>query len=246
MTAATVDTTRWLCRPCGTEFIDEEGTRPCPRCGNANPQSIDALDGIEEQAIEQARKVMKGAPVKSAPLTNGKPAGKKTARDGAPIIGLFAFLFGVPAWLEGARTTRDGWVFGLNWVLDRAALPFHITSASAWHWGASIGLMIALGWAYSRVELRWAPVRPPKDLRRDFFNPTAWHFNRSGVVWLIWLLVLFTDVLTMFLGARQARPSDPTFLRQIAASVTAAWIYAIIITFLPDRLIRFGWRSIRG
>ena len=73
MTAATADTTRWLCRPCGTEFIDEAGTQPCPRCGNANAGTIEPLDGLDEQAVEKARAVTKGT-VKSAPLVNGKAA----------------------------------------------------------------------------------------------------------------------------------------------------------------------------
>lgn len=211
------------CLKCWERFSDPTGQAPCPNCGE--PARIRAL------ATGSAK-----APAKAAPT--------KASR--APIIGLFAFLFGVPAWLEGARTTRDGWVFGLNWVIARAGLPFQIPIASTWTWWAAISVMVALGWAYSRVELRWVPFRLPKNLRADFFKPSAWYINRSATVWLVWTLVLFTDVVTMFLGARQAGKNDPILLQQIAASVTIAWVYAIMVTFIPDRLIRFGWRSIRG
>lgn len=228
-TASMAQAANARCLRCRREYYDTTGSTACPGCGEM----------VEIESIGKLAPKPQAAPASQAPA----PA---VSTRPALVIGLFAFLFGAPAWLEGARTTRDGWVFALNWVLDRVGLPFQIPLASSWHWAASIGVMVALGWAYSRVELRWGPVRPPRNLRRDFFRAGAWQINRSATVWLIWILVLFTDVVTMFLGARQAGAGDPVFLQQIAASVTAAWIYAILITFVPDRLMRYGWRSLRG
>lgn len=239
MAVSSITTTkRWQCVAprangdiCGTIFDDPTSLQPCPACGNADDNTIEPYAPSGAAAVGTVKKVPK-AKAEAAP----------TGR--APIIGLFALLFGTPAWLEGARLTRDGWIFGINWILGRAGLPFQVPHASAWVWWAAIVAMVVLGWAYSRVELRWVPIRLPKNLRRDFFDPTAWYINRSATVWFVWLLVLFTDVVTTFLGV--GRAGDPVLLQQIAASMTIAWIYAIIITFVPDRLIRFGWRSIRG
>lgn len=252
-TAVSTITRRYQCMatlrdgyPCGTQFDDDTGRAPCPQCGNDDDSTINLVVEEEEAPARRPQKQAAPHPVKSAALQHGKAAPQRKV-DTRPsiVIGLFAFLFGAPAWLEGARTTRDGWVFGVNWLLDRVGIPLQIPSATTWHWGAALALMVVLGWAYSRVELRWVPIHPPADLRRDFFNGAAWYVNHSLIVWLIWVLVLFTDVVTMFLGARQVAPGDPAFLRQIAESMLATWIYAIMITFIPDRLVRYGWRSIR-
>lgn len=211
------------CLKCWQKFADPTGQAPCPNCG-------------EEARIRALPSGGKTAPAQKAKATASTPW----------LIGVFALIFGGIPWLEGARTTRDGWVIALNWVLDRLALPFALPAATAWTWWLSIGAMVALGLGYSLVELRAAPLRLPKDLREDFLNPSAWYISRSWQVWLTWIVIIFTDVVTMYLGARAAGPDDPVLLQQIAAARTTSWIYAIIITFIPDRLIRFGWRSMRG
>jgi hypothetical protein len=216
----------WRCARCELAFYDPTNARPCPRCK--------ADDALEETTPPPA--MPKSAPVQGAAVS--------TAKVGA-LVGIFALVFGGIPWLEGARTTRDGWVVLINWVLARLHLPFIVPLASAWPWWVAISVLIALGWGYSRVEIKHAPFRAPRD-RKDFFNRTKWHINPSWQVWLIWLLIIISDVGTMYLGARQASDSDPVFLQQVAASARVAATYAIIITFVPDRLVRWGWRRLRG
>lgn len=209
------------CLKCWQKFADPTGQAPCPNCG-------------EEARIRALPSGGKTAPAQKAKATASTPW----------LIGVFALIFGGIPWLEGARTTRDGWVIALNWVLDRLALPFALPAATAWTWWLSIGAMVALGLGYSIVELRFGPVRLPSNA--NLFKPAAWHINRSWQVWMVWLIIIITDVGTMYLGARQARLDDPAILQQIAASGRAAAIYAMIITFVPDRLVRWGWQRLRG
>jgi len=178
-------------------------------------------------------------PVRSAPM---EPATRKRS----PIVALFAIAIALPAWLEGARTTRDGWVVFVNWILTRAHVPFVIAPTTAWAWWAAMGVLIALGYGYSRVEIQHAPIRPPKNWRRNFFNWPLWRIEPAWQRWVVWFILIATDVGTMYLGARQPAESDAAFFQQIAASVQSAAVYAIILTFIPDQLLRYGWRSLRG
>ena len=184
--------------------------------------------------------------VRSAPIA--VPQSEAAPRQNGIIIAvaLFALVLGAPAWLEGARTTRDGWVLFLNSILSRVGVPYLIPDATTWRWWLALGMMVALGFAYSRVEIFAAPVRPPRSWLRDFFKIDAWHIERRWQVWLVWIIIISTDVYTMYLGARAPRASDPAIFHQIAASLRSAAIYAILITFLPDRLILFGWRQLRS
>lgn len=217
------------CQDCGAVFFDPTGQAPCPNC-----RSVAIID---LPAKPQSQ------PAKEGKQTSSTPA--KQASAGFPLY-LFAALFGAGFWLEGARTTRDGWIVALNWILGRLHIPHPIPDVSQWAWQVALGAQIGLGLGYSLVEIRYAPFRLPSDIRKNLFNRKAWYFNRSWQAWLTWIFIIFTDVVTMYLGARAAGPDDPAILRQIAAARIASWIYAIIITFIPDRLVRFGWKGMRG
>lgn len=180
------------------------------------------------------------AGVRSAATGGAMPRAKSR------IVALFALAIALPAWLEGARTTREGWVLFINWILGRAQLPLVIPSSATWHWGVALAALILLGWGYSRVEINHAPIRPPSNWRKEFFHGAAWRIERTWQRWLVWFVLIATDVGTMYLGARQPQPGDPAMFHQIAASVQAAAVYAILITFIPDQLLRYGWRNLRG
>lgn len=162
------------------------------------------------------------------------------------VLALFAIALALPAWLEGARTTRDGWIIAINWVLARASVPLQIAPAALWHWGVALLALLALGYGYSRVEIVHAPIRPPKEWRKNFFAWHLWYFERSWQRWLVWFVLIVTDVGTMYLGARHPTPGDAAIFHQIAASSTIAASYAILITFIPDQLLRYGWRGLRS
>lgn len=221
------------CMRCGQQYYDPHGSIPCPQCGEMVDIGSLGKPAQRQQAEPQSK-------VASAPKS-AQPQGG--ARPGL-LIGVFAFLFGAIPWLEGARTTRDGWVIALNWILDRLHIPAQIPASTLWPWWGAVCALFVLGIGYSVVELRFAPMRIPAS--SQILNANAWRINHSWQAWIVWLVIIITDVGTMYLGARQARPDDPAILRQIAESGQAAAIYAIIITFVPDRLARWGWKTARG
>jgi hypothetical protein len=236
MSAATVDTTRWLCRPCGTEFIDEEGTQPCPRCGNANPQSIEALDGIDAQAVEQARKVMKPGVVKSAPLTNGKSPGKKTAAGGTVWERL-------PGWLIGSLLLGLWWAIGGKYTIEGLPLLgnlffgwFHvpvriapITDGRWYLWLCWLPLLISF------VERQYRPWTSRAILARERF-------------WLVllWLAVVALDAGATYLAVRNPAPDAWTLTQQVAASWALAATWSLMTTFGPESGLSWLWRWLRG
>jgi hypothetical protein len=208
----------WYCTRCALAFYDSTDSKPCPRCH--------ADDALEEQAAPAAKAAPVAAPTKTKATT---PSG------GAGLLGLGALAIGIPLWLEGARTTRDGWVLFLNWVLDRLGAPYTIPSSALWPWWAAIGALALLGVAYSHIEVKQVPLR--------IF---PWRASRTWQVWVVWVVFIVSDVGTMYLGARSPRPNDPAILHQIAGAVLSAAVYAILITFVPERLVIFGWRKLRG
>lgn len=199
----------------------------------------------DDEAGERARHAPRHSRVRSAPMTDGKVV-EQAKRARSPIVALFAIAVALPAWLEGARTTRDGWVLFANWVLGRAHIPVEIAPATTWAWWVALGVLVALGYGYSRVEIQHAPIRPPKNWRKEFFVWSKWHFEPAWQRWLVWFVLIITDVGTMYLGARSVQAGDAAIFQQIAASAQAAAVYAIILTFIPDQLLRYGWRSLRG
>lgn len=89
--------------------------------------------------------------------------------------------------------------------------------------------------AYSHIEVKQTPltIRP-------------WRVNHTWQVWVTWIVFIVSDVGTMYLGARSPRAGDPALLHQIAGIALASGVYAILITFVPERLVMFGWRKLRG
>lgn len=199
-------------------------------------------DDIEEVVIRPRPRP--ASKVRSVPMVDGGPV--ERTRSKSRVIALFAIAIALPAWLEGARTTRDGWILALNWIIYRLSGYIVVVPPSLYTTIAASLLMLLLGYGYSRVEIQHAPIRPPRDWRRNFFKWSLWHIEPAWQKWVIWFTLIATDVGTMYLGARQPQPTDPAIFHQIAASVQAAAVYAIILTFIPDQLLRYGWRNLRG
>lgn len=210
------------CLRCGLEYYDAYGTSPCPACGEM----------VNIGSIGAAAKKATPTPVQTSAAMI-KPTKASSPRGWT--LGIGALAIGVPLWLEGARTTRDGWVLFLNWVGARLGIPQTIPSSALWPWWLAISALALLGVAYSHIEVKQVPLR--------IF---PWHVTRVWQVWVVWVVFIVSDVGTMYLGARSPRETDPAILHQIAGAVLSASVYAILITFVPERLVIFGWRKLRG
>jgi hypothetical protein len=175
-------------------------------------------------------------PVRSEPMTTPRARSSR-------IVGLFALLFGVPLWLEAARFTRDGWILFIDWLCLRFNIPWQVPSLD---WRVALALIAILGFGYSYVEMVKQPIRLPRNWRKDMLDFSKWRFERRWEAWIVWIVLIASDVATTYAGAQRPDPSGLAILRDIAASGGALVLYAIILTFIPDRIARFGLRSIKG
>lgn len=190
------------------------------------------------KSIEQQ---IKEAEAKAAtPTESSAPVAPVSSR--SRLVGLFALIIGTPFWLEAARFTRDGWIAFLNWMCDRMGIPWQVPALD---WRLSIGLMVAIGLAYSYIEIGRQPIRMPRKWG-DILEFRLWRFERKWEVWAVWFVLIISDVGTTYLGARKPDPSGLAIMTQIASDGRVLALYAILLTFLPDRLCKFGWHSIKG
>jgi hypothetical protein len=255
MTTATAETTRWLCRPCGTEFIDQEGTLPCPRCGNANPQSIEPLDGIEEAAVEKARKVMKPSPVKSAPLTNGKVAEKKTAPGGivwerVPVVLLGLFILGL-WWMAGGKYTIDGMPLLFNEFAAFFRVQLRLAPVTNGVWYAVLCWVPVLISLSERRHSPWFRIRRALAKARQGHTLTVGDIlfvvSAALFAWvtLVWVIVSAMDAGSTWLAVTNPPADAYTISKQVAAARPLAGAWTAATTFLPEMgmaaLIRWLW-----
>lgn len=231
---------------CGKIFHDPSGDAPCPTCGNSDDSLIEPTS-IEVQVKEVPQSKAQPAPA-TQPQAKPAQAPKQAQPTSAlrvmptgPVVGLAALLVGLPLWVEGARAIRDGMIVAANWIFDRAGVPFDVPNASAWVWWAGFGAMVALGVLFRVVEINYVPFRMPR--WAQFFQFRHWTLSPIWEHWIVWLALIVIDVSMVYIGAR-TDPAPLTVTEQIAASGQAAAVYAIIITFLPDRVIQWGWRRI--
>ena len=212
---------------------------------NRTPAS-DLDDALLRDILSNAapRPAMQPPQVRSAPLVNGAQSEPRTRTSGGTIVAAFAVIIGVPLWFEAARYTLFGWMLALDWFAARMSIPWQVPPID---WRLAVALTLAIGWAYSHVEAR-PPIRPPRNWRRDFARLEMWHVERAWQVWIVWLFLVATDIATTYVGmrARAADPSEIKILRDIAIAAGGPLaIYAILLTFAPDALVRFGWRALR-
>lgn len=173
---------------------------------------------------------------------------KETAPVVAPssrsrIVGLFALLIGIPFWLEAARFTRDGWIAFIDWLCARFSIPWQVPALD---WRIMLALIVLIGFGYSYVEVVKQPIRWPRNWRKDFFDFSLWRIERRWEAWIVWIVLIASDIGTTYGGAQKPDPSGLAVIRDIAAAGGTLAAYAILLTFLPDRLVRFGWRTLRG
>lgn len=164
-------------------------------------------------------------PVRSTPIPTRSSKQNITS-------GLTLLVFGLLFWLPAARTTVDGWPILLNIVLDYFHVPYTVPRADGW---LLLGLAIAVGFVYSRVEFS-LPIR--------MRNGRLW--VATPALFLAWLLLATTDVGTTFLGVSTPPPGAWFVHQQLAANPPLAGIVALIATFAPDWMLRIGWRYFRG
>ena len=189
------------------------------------------------QAVRPARRAQPMPHIDAEP--QAAPAGKVSAA--GPLVGIFAMIIGGTFWFEAARFTRDGWILALNWLCARLSIPWQVPTLD---WRVAFVAALVLGAAYSRVEAR-PPIRLPQNWRKTGLGK-GWRIDRTWQVWIVWLFLIVTDIGSTYVGARArgASADEVQILRDVAASGGALAIYAILLTFAPDGMIRYGWRAL--
>jgi hypothetical protein len=147
--------------------------------------------------------------------------------------GLVALLFGVPLWITGAWYTLVGWVALLNMGARMLRFSGQIGLPAG---AAALAGLIAIGMMYSIVEVHLFPIR------RQGKQVTA----LPAIMWLIYLLIIGTDLATTALGVLNPTPETPPLLTYLAVSLQAAAIGTVVLTFLPEGLILGGLKLLRG
>jgi hypothetical protein len=222
------------------------------RFSPVRPPRVEATQSNRQRAIERDDLYMQLTsagvdPQRAAEMVESKLPYPDDApvvrRNSSRLVGMFAMLFGIPLWLEAARFTRDGWILFINWLCQRFSVPWQVPMLD---WRVAMALIVILGFSYSYVEMVKQPVRMPRNWRQDALNFKAWKFERRWEAWIVWLVLIASDIGTTYAGAKNPDPSGLALMRDIIASGGLLAAYAIMLTFIPDRLVRFGWRAIKG
>ena len=162
--------------------------------------------------------------VRSEPLR--APTRARSGGDWA--IGVTLIVFGALGWLSGARYTLFGWVTGLNMFLTWLGLPLTVPTPAGW-W---ILLALPLGVVYSQVE-------------RQAWTIQQRHGQALARFVIGWVLIVFTDVFTTYLGVRAPDDGAWPITLTIAASSLLSIGWALVLTFVSDWLILGGWKMLR-
>lgn len=142
---------------------------------------------------------------------------------GAPA-GILMLLFGLPLWALGAKYTLDGAVIGINMLAMFLELPARIPAPTGW-WNL---LLIPVGLLFSYVE---------SSVRLNLFGGPAQLFA------LIVLLV-FThgiDIYTTYLGISSLTAQSSGIGQFLNLFWWSPYLAAMVLTYLPELLIRGGW-----
>jgi len=148
----------------------------------------------------------------------------------SPWIALGAIALGVVLWPLGARYTMDGMIWVVNTMLGLLQSPIRV-SLPPWPWNL---LLLPAPILFSKIE--W---RPPLQHVRG-----RWRAAPAGA-WVVWLLFTVMDAATTFLGLTNPDSGASPIARWVAASLAASGILSAALTFLPEFLVRFGWRALR-
>jgi len=165
--------------------------------------------------------------VTTADLKDGAPV-KGRAVSGAPLAGALMLAFGLPLWLLGAKYSLDGWVLGMNVLLEAVTIPARLPRVAGW-WAL---LALPLGVAYSYVEVK---VRP------KWGGPVS----RMLATLLLFLLTHGTDIGSTFLVA--VTPAEGAWPLAVwaAEALWPAALWAAFLTYCPEVLLWAGWRMLK-
>lgn len=191
-------------------------------------QQATVYDDEEEIAI-RPRPASK---VRSAPMVDGRPVVQKQSGAWRLFACVLSLLFGIPLWLVGARYTFDGWLTGVNFMASWLRTPWRVPPMD---WKVYLGLVIALGLAYSFVEVALYSTSKARKLGRV---PT--------VLWILWLLVLLTDIGSTFLGVIVPEAGATPLALWAARSWFVTGLWSAVLTFIPEWLILGGGKLLRG
>lgn len=152
------------------------------------------------------------------------------------LIGIVLAVFGLLQWIPAARFTADGWVAWINMFTRWLTLGDVIPRLAG---VALVGVALAIGLAYSRVEISALPIKRLN--KRWSIAPLA--------VCVAWLFMAGTDVGTTFTGLMAPPPNSFLAWQQLAQNPPLAAALAFYLTFLPDwciiggiRLMMTAWR----
>lgn len=147
-------------------------------------------------------------------------------------LGVVAILVGGSLWPLGARYSLEGWIRAFNILLTLVHLPVTIPMPAGWWWL----LFIPIGLLYSLVEVL-VPFGPP----------TTWrHLPSWFVAMTLLIFVHGTDVGSTFVG--YISPPNDAWGIHVWAAGDGRWvlaIWAIVLTYLPERALLQGLRWIR-
>lgn len=169
-------------------------------------------------------------PVRSEPLSDGKPIARAPRSAGIRMGGAVLIVVGALLWLAGCRYTLMGWHTGVNWFLAWMGLSEQLPPII----GRGVFLALPIGLMYSLVELR----RP--------WTYRAKERDAVALYWIVWGLIVVSDVGSTFLGVRTPGADASMLALQVAASAPVASAWALILTFTPEWFIVGGtkllWR----
>lgn len=172
---------------------------------------------MNDQLLDQLLRERAAAPPRPEP--KAQPSQETTPSVGALWpAGVALLIIGGLLWLAGAKYTLMGWVAGLNWFLGWLALPARIPVPVGW-W---VLLLVPVGLLYSVIEVK----RPWRHGR-----------TRSALYYVIWTFLVFSDVITTFLGVVNPTVGAWELSRQVAVLWPLAFVWAVTLTFLPEWMI---------
>lgn len=150
--------------------------------------------------------------------------------DGEIAVAIAGLMIGALLWIIGARFTIDGLFWVGNVILGFVRAPIRIPTPPIWI-----------------VYIALLPV-PLLCSRVEWTVP----FTRANGKWritgakdlLVWVVIAIIDSATTYAGVVQP-PSDAwQMLRELASSVILSIAVSIVLTFLPEWLIRVCWRQL--
>lgn len=149
-------------------------------------------------------------------------------------VGIAALMLGILGWLSGGKFSVEGWVVWLNGFLIWIDLPIVISKPTGW-W---VLVIIPVAYFYSDIEVRHRPFK----IDQETWIPT---FSPDLIFWVVWLVIVGTDVGSTFRGARGPSPGAWPLVQQVTGSDWLSAIWAIILTFTPEWLIIGGIKLLR-